>query len=175
MKWLHFLFSKSKWNFRKSILVFLQTYFAILTIGLIACNVSAMSDNSRNGTPVIDNSHPYFPTQKNVNGRMEVRFEGILIVDNGYFRLKSVLSENSSLLIWPNAFSFDTNNTEIRILDRDKIEVARVGNIIILGGGEADKGITEAFIGEKLPEGAEGPYWIVGQIVSSIPPKNNNP
>lgn len=174
MKWLHFLISKSKWDFRKPIIVFLQTSFAILTLGLTACNVTPVIDNSRNETPVIDNSrngtsvidnsHPYFLTQKNVNLMMELRTEGTLMIDNGYFRL------NGYLLIWPEGFSFDMNNPEIRILDQDKIEVARVGNIIILGGGVKDKGGTEGIIGEKLPDGAVGPYWIVGQIVSSIPP-----
>lgn len=179
MKWLHFLISKSKWNFRKPILVFFQTSFAILTVGLTACNGTPVVDNSRNGTsvienshngtPVIDNLHPYFPTQKNVKDRHTLGTEGTLIVDNGYLRL------NGYLLIWPNGFSFDTNNTEIRILDQDKIEVARVGNVIIVGGGIVDKGGTERIIGEKLPDGAKGPFWIVGQVVSSAPPNNNTP
>lgn len=161
----YFLISNFKSNFYRYLLVLVQTSFAILTIGLTACdespttkNVSPVTNNSSSPT---DDVSPYFPTQKNAKVMYILRTEGILIVNDGYLRL------NGYLLIWPSGFSLGMNNSEIIVLDRDKIEVARVGNVIVMGGGLADKRITEGFIDGKLPDGAEGPYWIVGQIVSS--------
>lgn len=119
--------------------------------------------------PIVDDSHPFFPTQKNVNDMMTARTEGILIVDNGYLRLKSILSENSSLLIWPYGFSLDMEGDDIKILDKEGEEVARVGDVVNMGGGDVPKEYAEDFMGRKLPDGAKGPFWVVGEVVSSVP------
>ena len=116
--------------------------------------------------PTIDDSHPFFPTQsKSVNFQMEASIEGTLVLDNGYLRLE----KSGFLLIWPYGFSLNMEGDAINILDKEGREVARVGDTIRMGGGTGDKKIAEDFMGRKLPDGAKDPFWIVGEVVSSVP------
>jgi len=69
------------------------------------------------------------------------------------------------LPVWPHDFSATVENGQAQVHDGSGAVVARVGDWVRLSGGET---------GDRLPDGVTGvgecagPYWIVGNEVSSI-------
>jgi hypothetical protein len=119
-------------------------------------------------TAVACSSSPvaFFPVQKSGFDQMTALFEGRLELVDGYLRV--VDSHSSYLAIWPHGFSVRTEGDEIQVLDGDGQVVAIVGEAINVGGGEgANVEIVEKYIGQSLPEGCTGPFWIVSVVVSA--------
>ncbi len=135
----------------RRILLFIVSMFVCLSI--IGCSCAA---------PI---STPYFPTQKTPGVQMDARMEGRLILDGGYLRLKPIFHE-SYLIIWRYGYTVHLKGKTVQVLNADGRVVARVGDWIVIGGGEtkSTEGIEE-FIGQPLPPDCTGPYWIAGEII----------
>ena len=97
---------------------------------------------------------------------MEALLQGKLAVTEGCLRVTG--SGGSHLVIWQPDFFVNNHEGVIEILDRNGEVVARVGEEIRIGGGEVP--LTEKLkqlLREPLPEQCRGPYWSMGELVSS--------
>ncbi|MDD3819542.1 MAG: hypothetical protein PHG41_06910, partial [Actinomycetota bacterium] len=135
----------------------------LITVLITAVSCSNISSN-------ISSSVPYFPVQKPGMDRMEALMENVKLEmdDNGCLRAEGYL------LIWPYGYSLHTDGEEIQIINDKGQVVACVGGYIDIGGGEvalpeeeAKKHIEKNIIRQELPDGCNGPYWIVGEVISS--------
>ena len=101
----------------------------------------------------------YFPVQKEPQTVvLEALLSGKLVVDDGYLRV------NGHLILWPHGYSWQAENNEIWILNDEGQKVARVGESVRLGGGVMPTSIAEEKIGQKLPDGIKGPFWLMGIV-----------
>ncbi len=90
---------------------------------------------------------------------------GEIVLTDGYLRLSSVPDPTSQpLIIWPAGFSVQVNNGKIQIINEAKNLVFNIGDNVKIGGGEVPAGIVEKYIGQAIPAGCEGPYWIASGI-----------
>lgn len=110
----------------------------------------------------------FFPVQRVGLSQMDGLLEGKLELDNGCLRVKYF--DGSDLLIWPHGFSLRTEGEEIQVIDSGGQVAARVGDNILVGGGEVpaefDEFIAEEIIGQSLPDNCTGPYWIVSEVIT---------
>ena len=101
-------------------------------------------------------------------GFMEALLVGKLIVKDGCLRVSASEGDRGHLIIWQPDYFLNSNEGVIEILDRNGEVVARVGEEIRMGGGEV--ALTENLqrqLREPLPAQCEGPYWLMGHLVSS--------
>ena len=99
---------------------------------------------------------------------MEALLVGELVVKDGCLRVSAGYSDRGHLIIWQPDYFLNNNEGVVEILDRNGEAVARVGEEIRMGGGEV--ALTENLkrqLREPLPEQCEGPYWLMGQLVSN--------
>lgn len=87
-----------------------------------------------------------------------------MLVD-GYLRIELEYSDDKDLVIWPHGYSVRDEGDEIQVLDGEGRVVAVVGETITLGGGEVSIAIVEKYIGQSLPEGCTGPFWIASEVI----------
>lgn len=114
------------------------------------------ADSSNSRQPV-----QYFPVQKEPAQAVLLSLvSGKLVVDNGYLRV------SGDLIIWPYGYSWKTEKKEIWILDDRGEKVMRVGDSVRIGGGEIPASFAEEKMGQKLPAGVKGPFWLMGEIVT---------
>ncbi len=96
---------------------------------------------------------------------MEARNEGRLILYKGCLRLRPTFGRGH-MIIWPYGYKLGLEGKTIQVLKADGQAVARVGDWIVLGGGEADSiEFIENLIGQPLPPDCTGPYWLAGTIM----------
>lgn len=94
--------------------------------------------------------------------------QGKLAVTEGCLRVTGSGGDSSHLIIWQPDYFLNNNEGVIEILDRNGEVVARVGEEIRMGGGEVP--LTEKLkqqLREPLSEQCRGPYWLMGELVSS--------
>jgi hypothetical protein len=146
-----------------SALVFMLSIMFIITIG---CNINSVNTSS----PDL-----FFPVQKEGLAQMLISAKGRLVLDNNCLCLKPIIG-HSYLLIWPYGSSLRIEGKVIEVVNRDGKALARVGDVIKVGGGEAVSAeIVEIYIGYSLPPDCKGPYWLVSEVVQAstpIPPLN---
>ncbi len=105
----------------------------------------------------------FFPVQVEGSG-LDGLLPGTLRLDNGYLRIKYF--DSNYLIIWPPGYSWRNKGGKIQVIDEKNNLSATVGDNIQLGGGETKSiAMVETFIGQKLPEDVEGPFWIVSEVV----------
>jgi len=93
---------------------------------------------------------------------MEALLVGKLVVEDGCL---SVRSENDSyLVIWQADYFLTYSHNTVEILDETGTAVARVGDLIYLGGGEQGA-VDENELRQPIPETCDGPYWRMGESV----------
>ena len=98
---------------------------------------------------------------------MEALLVGKLIVKDGCLRVSASDRDRGHLIIWQPDYFLNSNEGVIEILDRRGEAVARVGEEIRMGGGEVPLTANlKRQLREPLPEQCEGPYWLMGQLVS---------
>ena len=103
-----------------------------------------------------------FPAQKEVAGQaMAALLSGKLVIKNGYLRV------NDNLILWPYGYSPKLENNQIFVLNDKAQPVAQVGDSVRVGGGVISASFAEEKIGQKLPDGIDGPFWLMGDIVTS--------
>lgn len=145
-----------------------QAWLVLIAVSLAvtACSNKSTTASASDPTPTI-----FFPKQKAVNGErvtMEALLIGELVVVEGCLRVNSSYSDTSYLLVWPPDFTLSTENDAIQILDGAGQVVARVGEAVRIGGGEVPAWVAPAHAERPLPDDCPGPYWIVGDVVSSV-------
>ena len=118
-------------------------------------------------------SHPgiFFPRQiwgsgggpaALIGGRLVLDDRGCLRIAYAYERVTY-----DSVPVWPGDFGLNTEDNEVRVLDRKGRVVGRVGEKIKLGGGEISKGalqendVVDKQMLHKLFERCPGDYWLV--------------
>ncbi len=165
----------------------------LLLVGIIltlACNQPA-SDQAANNQPASKepaSDQPArivgFPQYEGPPMLPEGSRFGELIVVDGCLRVRrypdpTYPDQNPVplLLVWPENFTLTTKGDSTQIINGAGLIAARVGDDVRFSGhgicSEGWCGITD--IGEidllqPLPEGCPGPYWIVGEEVSSVGP-----
>jgi len=137
----------------------------LFIISMLVC-LSIIGCSCGEGSDAVPTSTPFFPAQRDPGGvQMLARAEGRLILDEGYLRLKPIFGE-SYMIIWPYGYTVRLEDKTIQVLNADDQAVARVGDWIVLGGGETDlTEFIEDIIGQPLPPDCTGPYWITGTII----------
>lgn len=98
---------------------------------------------------------------------MEALLVGKLVVEEGCLRIVGNGGGGSHLVIWQPDYFINNNEGVIELWDREGDVVARVGEEVRMGGGEAV--LTEKLLHqlrEPLSEQCEGPYWLMGELVS---------
>jgi hypothetical protein len=98
---------------------------------------------------------------------MEALLQGKLVVWKGCLRIIGGCGERGHLVIWQPDYFLNNREGVVEILDRNGEVVAHVGEEIRMGGGEVV--LTEALrrqLREPLPDGCQGPYWLMGELVS---------
>jgi len=110
-------------------------------------------------------SAPFFPVQKDPNPPtyMTAELVGELVLKDGCLRV------DEFLLVWPHGFSVSTDDGVIHIIDDNGKSIMRVGDKIKLGGGGGEMPSEHiAIYSAELPSGrCSGPYWIVGEVITS--------
>ena len=118
--------------------------------------------------PVIVPEEPAiaFPRQPADWGSMTALMNGRLVLVDGCLRIEDPLTNTNSLLIWPHDFDWQITEGIVEVLDGAGQVVARVGEEISIGGGEANSlaglGNNSSLTGEALqneiPAVCSGPY-----------------
>lgn len=100
----------------------------------------------------------HFPQLRMRSGSfMEARMVGELVLKDGYLRI------GESLIIWQPDYFLNSNNGTIEILDRNGEVVARVGEEVVMGGGDIEPlEYVNRLIKEPLPEDCQGPFFLQG-------------
>jgi len=102
----------------------------------------------------------FFPVQQEVQTEvMQVLLQGELVLDNGCLRV------HDELILWPYGYSLKTEGKEIWVINDKGKPVARVGDLVRLGGGQVPAFFAEEKLGHPLPEGCDGPYFLAGEVV----------
>lgn len=99
---------------------------------------------------------------------MAALLEGKFIVKDGCLRVSKGEGDGGHLIIWQPDYFLNNNEGIVEILDRNGEVVAWVGEKIRLGGGEIS--LTEDLRGqlrEPLAEQCDGPYWLIGELISN--------
>jgi hypothetical protein len=132
-------------------------FFTLLTLLFIVSLTFGCTCNSPDRTK----PEPYFPVQKEVaEVGMLSRLEGKLVIDDaGYIRVNG-MNNFPPLIIWPYGYSLKIEREEVWIINDKGQAVARVGDHVILGGGELPAWAVEERIGHALPQDAKGPYFL---------------
>lgn len=100
---------------------------------------------------------------------MDALFEGILTLENGCLRLQDGADEGYAA-IWPFGFSFRAEGDEVDTLDGEGESVARVGERILVGGGELP-GVTAEELAPHVEQSVRcaGTYWSVASVEERVP------
>lgn len=146
----------------------MKKFAFLLLSSLIA--ISSICITGCNNNEGINKSDIYFPVTKEVLVDYPVALtQGTLIFDGKYLLIRSgfLFFGTDTLAIWPYGYSVNVEGGEIQVLNESSQVVARVGDIIKMGGGETTKEVVEEnYIGKPLPDDCEGPYWLVSEVLS---------
>lgn len=120
----------------------------------------------------------FFPTQKRTEGPRltpEALAVGELVADDGGCLRFGSGPYAGSLPIWPPGYALRAEGGDVRVVDGRGQVVARVGDEVRAGRGE-DPGSSLEGVGyldersqRELPRRCPGPYFLVGQVLSSRP------
>ncbi len=113
----------------------------------------------------------FFPRQKaSVDTYLMALWRGELVLDGeGCLRVRG---DGSLVPVWPPGFGVEISGEEVRILDERGRVVARVGDEVEIGGGEAPAAERIAALDERtkrdLRERCPGQYWLASPDVDVI-------
>ena len=98
----------------------------------------------------------------------EATLEGEMVLVSGYLRVEYNRTA-SYLLLWPEGYSWHSEDRQVLINNIDGLTVAGVGDIIAVSGMETTASVAAEYIGEPLDAAAQGPYWLVAKVVARSP------
>ncbi len=113
----------------------------------------------------------FFPRQKAwVNSYLMALWRGELILDGeGCLRVRG---DGSLVPVWPPGFGVEVSGEEVRILNERGRVVARVGDEVEIGGGEAPPAerinVADERTRRELRERCPGQYWLAAPEVNVI-------
>jgi len=120
----------------------------------------------------VNNSQVFFPQQEEVDGEREAmtgEIFGTLVTVENCIRVNANDPDISYLLIWPPDYTVITENDTVRILNGESKIVSSVGDRVRISGGEVTLlSFFDESIQQELPPSCMGPYWIVGDEISTI-------
>src|SRR5258706_5805800 len=109
----------------------------------------------------------FFPQQKETpNAIMDALLVGKLMLVNDCLRVNDE-NNNSFLPIWPQGFSARLNDGIIEVVDENDQLIAQVDDNLRIGGGEMPGQSIKGYTLQPLPDNCPGPYWIVGDKITS--------
>ena len=96
---------------------------------------------------------------------MEALLIGRLVVENGCLQAFQEESNQSFTIVWQADYFLNNNEGSIEMLDREGNVVARVGEMIYLGGGEVRR-MDPELLRAPIPEHCSGPQnWLMGEFL----------
>jgi hypothetical protein len=115
---------------------------------------------------VIPDDSIYFPQLKTRSTSfMEALMIGTLEVENGCLQVTQEGNDQRMVIVWQTDYFLNNNEGSIEMLDRDGKVVARVGEMIYLGGGEI-RSIDPDQLQAPIPEHCSGtPIWLMGEFL----------
>jgi hypothetical protein len=111
------------------------------------------------------------PTPQVVSTRLTALAIGVLTLQDGCLRLDPVDDATDSyLLVWPPDITPTIQGDTVKVIDSllHLTYTWRIGDQLQLGGGELSS-IPES-LRSVQPKICQGPYWIVGGVLSPTPP-----
>ena len=115
---------------------------------------------------VITDESIYFPQLKTRSASfMAALLIGRLEVENGCLQVYQEESDQRIVIVWQTDYFLNNNDGSIEMLDREGKVVARVGEMIYLGGGEVgsiDSDHLQAPISEHC---SDSPFWLMGEFL----------
>ena len=95
---------------------------------------------------------------------MQALGHGQLIREDGCLRLMT--PGGSRLIVWPSAAVLTDDGASVR--DRSTGHGVRIGDTIVIGGGEVDR-IDPGTLAARIPPQCQGPYWVAGSGFHKAP------
>jgi len=95
-------------------------------------------------------------------GFMDALISGELVVQDGCLRVKA--GDGSTLVIWQADYFLTDNDGILEILDETGAVVARVGEMVYMGGGEQPS-VDDTELRQPIPDQCGGPYWRMGDFL----------
>jgi hypothetical protein len=110
---------------------------------------------------------PFFPVLK---APEQFSFESLAVgrlslKDNSLRLTPSLFPGDGLLLIWPYGYTLKIEGSEVNVVDDTGLVVAKVGEIIKIGGGEITLERAEQYLGISLSGNYTGPYWRVSEVI----------
>ena len=131
-------------------------------------NIVAIYEPLGNDLPfeVIPDDSIYFPQLKTRSTSfMEALLIGRLEVESGCLLAYQEGSDQPITIVWQTDYFLHNNDSSFEILDREGKVVARVGEVIYLGGGEVG-GIEDDHLQAPMPEYCNSsPLWLMGEFL----------
>ena len=146
---------------KKRLLILLST---LIAIPILAANCSGDSSNTvrSNGPDNSSQLNVYFLVQKERQTEiLTAALSGELVCNDGYLRVLDFI------VIWPYGYSVRSGENELLVINDRGESLARVGDGVRLEGGEIPASVVEDKIGQKLPSGVQGPFWLVGRVTKN--------
>ncbi|MCZ7671809.1 MAG: hypothetical protein M5U34_34105 [Chloroflexi bacterium] len=95
---------------------------------------------------------------------MDALLIGELVVEEDCLRIHDSNTDESTLVIWQADYFLNDNHGIVEIVDETGTVVARVGEMVYMGGGEQAT-VNNDELRESIPEQCGGPYWRMGQFL----------
>jgi hypothetical protein len=137
---------------------------------------STSNENVAPTTAPVPSIQIFFPRQEETKGEravMEALISGTLVLADNCIRVDPVDSDDSYLLIWPPDFDVSLENGKIAILNGDGEILAHIGDKVYIGGGGIPSpSVYDQVIQEQVPPQCTKPYWIIGDVFTTINPLN---
>ncbi len=121
-------------------------------------------------TRMTQNVPMFFPQLRPTAGERaypDAAIRGTLTIIDGCLRLMPREGNTSYLIVWPPHVEYSVKQDMLTILDHESGVSTRIGEEIVLGGGEmSPQSSIVQELQQPLPEACPGPYWISSGLVS---------
>jgi hypothetical protein len=114
----------------------------------------------------------YLPNQPPTAESMAALMEGTLLETNGCLRVTSEGHDEGFLILWPFGTDIRAGDGKIELINSEGKVVARVGDLLRIGGGAMESATSMANSDDLIPgmpiDGCPGPYWVAGELESLV-------
>lgn len=142
---------------------FLLVAGSLLVIALLSMVACAEPESANPDFPQLRRLGPGDPESLNAEA------VGELISDNGCLRLRDIDVGDNYLLIWPHTAEMTPDGQGVRVRDNSGASLSfSVGDEIWMGGGETSFSHVRKRVRQPIPSDCPGPYWLVGETVTSL-------
>ena len=113
-------------------------------------------------SPSAASSRMIFPVQDPSNSQMDALLTGVLINEDGCLYVRGGGAGRTVLPIWRDGYDYSGSGEDVAILNASGKVVARVGQKISMGGGQAARPLHPTYR-ERVGH-CRGPFWVAGDI-----------